>query len=302
MNTTSLLDDGDIASLGLTPPAAWQVVERRRVGPFLTRVRFLLPDDRMLEWTARGHRKGFGLREVGRRHAGWRSGSWLFRPRRSNWWIGALFMVGSACFAIGTVPLYADAVGERIDAITFFVGSVFFTSAGFLQFRQAANAPVSVGDRWMTLPSPLRVFSANARRIGWWATAVQLAGTIAFNVTTLSAISEDLELRGERALVWFPNWFGSLCFLVASALACMEVCDRKWWRPAGTDWWITMLNMLGSIFFGLSAFGAFVLSSGEDRNVWLVATGTFLGALCFFVGAALLLPEAADDAGTQPAT
>ena len=211
-------------------------------------------------------------------------------------------MVGSACFAIGTVPLYADAVGERIDAVTFFVGSVFFTSAGFLQFRQAANAPVSVGDRWMTLPSPLRVFSANARRIGWWAAAVQLAGTIAFNVTTLSAISEDLELRGERALVWFPNWFGSLCFLVASSLACMEVCDRKWWRPAGTDWWITMLNMLGSIFFGLSAFGAFVLSSGEDRNVWLVATGTFLGALCFFVGAALLLPEAADDAGMQPAT
>jgi hypothetical protein len=118
----------------------------------------------------------------------------------------------------------------------------------------------------------------------------------------LSAISEDLELRGERALVWFPNWFGSLCFLVASVLACMEVCDRKWWRPAGTDWWITMLNMLGSTFFGLSAFGAFILSSGEDRNAWLVATGTFLGAICFFAGAALLLPEAADDVATQSAT
>jgi hypothetical protein len=205
-----------------------------------------------------------------------------------------LFMVGSACFAVGTVPWYADAVGERVDAMTFFVGSIFFTSAGYLQFLQAINAPPGIGDRYLDAPRWLHVFTVDPHRIDWWATAVQFTGTLFFNVTTFSAISTDLELRGERALVWFPNWAGSICFLVASYMAMMEACDRPWWRPSGTDWWIVMVNMIGSIFFMASAIGSYVLPTGEVRSEWLVAAGTFLGAVCFFVGALLLLPESGE--------
>ena len=55
-------------------------------------------------------------------------------------WIAWLFIVGSSLFALGAVPLYAEAVGLRVDAVTFFVGSLFFTSAAFLQYREAVDA------------------------------------------------------------------------------------------------------------------------------------------------------------------
>src|SRR4029078_10235716 len=54
-------------------------------------------------------------------------------PDRAVWWAAALFMVGSACFAVGAVPAYLDLVGVEADGVTFFVGSLFFTSAAGLQ-------------------------------------------------------------------------------------------------------------------------------------------------------------------------
>ena len=54
---------------------------------------------------------------------------------------------------------------------------------------------------------------------------------------------------------------------------------------------IAAINMLGSIAFAISAVGAFVVpSSGELLSLPLVNIFTFIGALMFFVGAALLIP------------
>ena len=49
------------------------------------------------------------------------------RPARLNAAIAWLFMVGSACFVLGSVPAYLNAVGGPVDGITYFVGSIFFT-------------------------------------------------------------------------------------------------------------------------------------------------------------------------------
>jgi hypothetical protein len=50
--------------------------------------------------------------------------------------------------------------------------------------------------------------------------------------------------------------------------------------------------MLGSIAFLVSAFGAYVLpTTGAPASLFWANAGTFIGALCFFAGAALLLPE-----------
>ena len=65
-------------------------------------------------------------------------------------------------------------------------------------------------------------------------------------------------------------------------------------------WHIGALNLVGSILFGLSAFGArLVGSSGAPANVALVNGGTCLGALCFLAGAVLLPVESARDAATD---
>jgi hypothetical protein len=59
------------------------------------------------------------------------------RPVGLNAAIAWLFIVGSALFVLGSVPVYVNAVGAAADGITYFVGSIFFTAASFAQLLQA---------------------------------------------------------------------------------------------------------------------------------------------------------------------
>ena len=49
--------------------------------------------------------------------------------------------------------------------------------------------------------------------------------------------------------------------------------------------------MLGSIFFMASAVASFVEPGGALAGPGLANFGTFAGAVCFFVGGYLLIPE-----------
>jgi hypothetical protein len=195
-------------------------------------------------------------------------------------------------FAVGAIPGYASAVGTRWDAGTFFIGSLFFTAAGFLTYREAVDAapPLSPARR-------RRFFVFQPRRIDWWATAIQLAGTLFFNVSTGNALRIDLTASAAHQHVWRPDAVGSVCFLVASAMAWFEVC-HGWasWQPRSWSWWITLVNLAGSVAFGVSAVAGYISpATGQLRNAERANLGTFIGALCFLVGALLLLPERTED-------
>jgi len=58
------------------------------------------------------------------------------RPVRLNAAIAWLFIVGSSCFVVGSLPAYATAVGGWADGVTYFVGSIFFTIASYCQLVQ----------------------------------------------------------------------------------------------------------------------------------------------------------------------
>jgi uncharacterized membrane protein YhaH (DUF805 family) len=181
-------------------------------------------------------------------------------------------MVGSACFALGAVPGYADAAGATADGVTFFVGSLFFTAAACGQLWQSRR---TIGRRW--------------RDMNWWAALVQLAGTLFFNASTFHALASSLSVIEQDRKVWRPDAYGSVCFLVASGLA-LAVFGRSW-RRRERAWWIAVANMTGSVAFGVSAVASYVVpDSGAVRNVTLVNLGTLLGALCFLLGAYLLVP------------
>jgi hypothetical protein len=63
------------------------------------------------------------------------------------------------------------------------------------------------------------------------------------------------------------------------------------WRPRVADWRIAWLNMIGSVAFMASAIGAYVLpTSGQAIDITLADKGTFVGAVCFFLGALLVIP------------
>lgn len=270
-------------------PEGWRVVRARRLGPFVTHAVLERPDGVQVEWTSRRHRKRLGLHRPGAAHAGG-----VASP--SSWWMGALFAIGSVCFALGSLPLFFDAVPARTVGWTFFVGSVFFTSAAYLQYDEAAHAPAGVVARGR----PWR-FAAllhwHPRRIDAWAATVQLVGTVFFNISTFAATRADLAVSQERHLVWAPDVLGSVCFLVASWLAYSEVNRGVLPRPdRSVGWWIAGVNLAGSVLFGAAAIAArYVRSTGELANVALVNAGTFLGAVGFLVGAVLLPVESARD-------
>ena len=76
----------------------------------------------------------------------------------------------------GLVPsLRHRASGTTPDNITYFVGSIFFTTASFLQYVEVASTPTDLVEPHRNgLASLLRI---RHRRIDWWAAGIQLIGT-----------------------------------------------------------------------------------------------------------------------------
>ncbi|HEY4751907.1 MAG TPA: hypothetical protein VIH37_01405 [Candidatus Limnocylindrales bacterium] len=213
-------------------------------------------------------------------------------PIRLNSAIASLFMIGSACFVLGSVPAYIDAVGGTADSVTYFVGSLFFTSASFGQLVQAQSpAMTGVDERRQHVRAPVRLAAWLPHDRTWLAAATQFPGTVAFNISTLAALAHNATAHQQDRRVWRPDLYGSTLFLVASTFAILALGRFLSYQPRSLPWWIAWINMLGSILFMASALASYVLpSTGQMVDVPLSLAGTLLGAVCFFVGAALLLP------------
>ena len=93
-----------------------------------------------------------------------------------TWWVGLLFAIGAACFAVGAAPGYIDLVGPQADASTYFVGSIFFTTAAFLEYLQVVNADrLPFGADGNHRRQHRRILSFEPRRIDWCAVAIQFS-------------------------------------------------------------------------------------------------------------------------------
>ena len=167
-----------------TPPG-WTPVESRSIGPFTTHVTFRQADGTTVGWSSRSHRKHASLLSRVRR----RRENVHEAARHASWWIGILFAVGSLCFLFAPMPWFFDPVGATTDAVVFFVGSLFFTSAAALQWLETINADPGPGDR----AGRLKLVTFEPRRIDWWSSGVQLVGTVFFNFTTFRALQTSVE-------------------------------------------------------------------------------------------------------------
>lgn len=296
MSSTPALAAGAAPALGDLPDG-WRLEETTGPLGFVTHARLTSPGGGDFEWTSRRHRKGLGLRSSGRPVV--EAGQVRRRPppSRMSMALGSLFGIGSICFALGSLPWYFNAVPSRTVGITFFVGSIFFTSAAYLAYHEVLAAPEGIR-RDSPRPSRIRaIVGWTPRRLDWWSTVVQFAGTLMFNVSTFAAISPSPDPTRVRNLIWAPDVGGSICFLVASWLAYSEVNRGVLPRSdRSTGWRIAALNMLGSIAFGVSAVAARYPGTNEEvANPSLVNLGTFSGAICFLAGAALLPVESSLD-------
>jgi len=185
-------------------------------------------------------------------------------------WMALAFAIGSTCFLVGPFPGYAQLVGDSADAVTFFVGSLLFTIGGALQ-------------SWLAWPERR---SPGAGRAAWWAAVIQSAGTLFFNVTTYQAMHIAVTSSEYDKLVWRPDWRGSICFLVSGAIAYRASPRRRWHGAMpvrrGAGWWQPAVNLLGCVFFGISAVAGYVVpSTGSILDLAAANVNTSLGAACF---------------------
>ena len=180
--------------------------------------------------------------------------------------MGLSFAVGSLCFLVGPFPGYEELVGPGATAVTFFVGSIFFTCGGALQV-------------WLTL----RDGASAAGRAAWWAAVIQSAGTLFFNVDDLpgdghGALGPDLRqarLAPRRTgLDLLPRLGRDRLSRVGPARLAAAA------REVGMVG--AVVNLLGCVFFGVSAIAGYVVpSSGSELDLAAANWTTSAGAGCF---------------------
>jgi hypothetical protein len=211
------------------------------------------------------------------------------------WWIAVLFAVGSTCFLVAALASQWASTTRPGIGVTFFVGSIFFTSAAYLQHwlsvRSVMGRPPLRDRERIHLAHPDTWPNAHVDAL---ATLIQLVGTLLFNLNTYNAMDASLTTIEANLRVWTPDVLGSVCFLVASALAFANG-SRGWlaFRLHSRGWWINCVNLLGSIAFGAAAIASLIQPSTSEPVSAAIANGaTALGALGFLIGALLLLPDA----------
>jgi hypothetical protein len=189
-----------------------------------------------------------------------------------------LFMIGSSLFAIGTVPGFATLCYAGATNLLCFMGSCFFTSAALIQLL-------------LSRPSMSRTWNMPSTRAECLSSAIQLFGTLNFNLSTGATLwAERVPTR--RHFVWWPDAAGSVAFLVSGALGVVAVTLTVGLvRVKSRLWLAACTSMIGSIAFGASAIGAFITKTGSTEDAQLAQTGTFVGALCFLIAALLRLPK-----------
>lgn len=280
---------------------ALELVEATGPAPFETRRVFRRPDGSLFTWESRDHRKNLDAARRRRRaklRVLLRRSAW--NPGQLNWWIGVVFALGAALFVLGSLLVLVPDLATRwtidqtgVNAV-FFIGSIPFTTAAYLQLFQAANAD-QIGPDGSTVRQRTVLFGWRPHDIGWWSCALQFAGTILFNFNTFDAMLPHLTWLEQDFLIWAPNIAGSILFIASAHLAIVETGHSHMpWRPQSLSWWVTLANYLGSIGFMISAIYAIALPAPAAFDaVTISVLFTLVGAIGFLIGSLLMLPETA---------
>lgn len=237
---------------------------------------------------ARIYRKGFDFSS--RLHTAQTASFW--KTCTYNHYIGTSFSVGAFLFGFASILMFCSVRWTWLSNFTnliFFAGSIPFTIAAGLQHIQSANFTLKSGP----YNNKFKLIGWYPTNAGWLSTFTQLIGTLAFNVSTFDAIASPSAPLLSVLEIWAPNFEGSVLFLISGYLAFIEVDNRYWsWKPKDLSWRAVFMNLLGCIFFMISAISTQTPDHDKANWIWLYSnTYTFIGAIFFFIGAQLLIKE-----------
>ena len=124
------------------------------------------------------------------------------------------------------------------------------------------------------------------------AAAIQAIGALSFQTSLTGALIQPLSIAQQERIIWVPDLFGALCFLVASWMFFTlryPIQHREDNGRSARE--LAMMNIVGSAFFVISAFGAYIVPLTDQPIYPRIANlGTLAGASLFLLSSIPGLP------------
>jgi hypothetical protein len=208
----------------------------------------------------------------------------LWAPSDSGWWIAITFIVGSILFGFGAIfPLIPGFPFEIINVVYLVGSSLYLVGAGI---QAVQGRRMKINDRGDA--KDVRAF-ANRNSQGAF---IQAFGAILFQTSMTGAFIRSLSIAQQEKIIWVPDLFGALCFLIASWMFFTlryPIQHRQDNGRSARE--LAMMNIVGSAFFVISALGAYIVPLTDQAIYPRIANlGTLAGALLFLLSSIPGLP------------
>ena len=217
----------------------------------------------------------------------------LWAPRDPGWWIAITFILGSVLFCVGAILPFTRGLSTAATNVVYFVGSSLYLVGALIQFIRGRRMKINHRDD----ASAMRhLANKNSRAAG-----IQAIGALLFQTSMTGAFIRSLSIAEQERIIWVPDLFGALCFLVASSMFFTlryPIQHRQDNGRSARE--LAMMNIVGSAFFVISAFGAYIVPLTDQAIYPRIANlGTFVGAVFFLLSSIPGLP-AKPSSSTQP--
>jgi hypothetical protein len=208
----------------------------------------------------------------------------LWAPRDSGWWIAITFIVGSVLFGLGALFPLISSFPIAIINIVYLVGSSLYLIGASVQFVQGRR--MKINDRG-DAADVRKLANRNSR-----AAAIQAFGAILFQTSMTGALINSLNVAQQERVIWAPDLVGAICFVTASSMFfALRYPIQQRQENQDSSRFLALLNIIGSLFFVLSALGAYIVPLTDESIYPSVANlGTFVGAIFFFISSIPGLP------------
>ncbi len=265
-------------------PDSWERKGIRALGRFITELELIDEAGRHILWNARRHRKGLGPLTNATRTEVESLTRHLNRP------IAIRFIIGASLFFIAALLSLLNLGSVFTQSLTYFIGSIFFTLAAYLQYVQSINNSDDIHLQWVS--RPWRWWAWQPDRMDFWVVFSQFVGTIFFNFNTFDAFLSQT-LGAELIGIGMPDLAGSILFLISGTFGVVEFNHHIiFWPRRSLQSSITIVNFWGCILFMGSAILTLVVFLSPSEWSALTSVGmTAAGALAFFTSSMLMLFE-----------
>ena len=208
----------------------------------------------------------------------------LWAPRDPGWWIAITFILGSVLFCVGAILPFTSGLSTAVTNVVYLVGSSLYLVGALIQFIQGRRMKINHRDD----ASAMRhLANKNSRAAG-----IQAIGALLFQTSMTGALIRSLSIAEQERIIWVPDLFGALCFLVASSMFFTlryPIQHRQGNGRSARE--LAMMNIVGSAFFVVSALGAYIVPL-TDQSIYpqIANLGTFAGAVLFLLSSIPGLP------------